>query len=435
MLIESPWRNQKPQYGTPIDRRHPLGADLGCWVFNEDAGLTAFDLSANNPAVLAGTAQAWGVDQFGGSAGQCDGTDNYWSIGKPTSLQFTSLTPFSLGGWVYPRGVGFFGRLYAGDVGGGRNGMRIDLETGPVWSAELDGASVTGTTVQSAATLNVWQHVFATYDTTTLTLYVNGVAAGSTRGVGTGQTYSSLTAFGWGGRPTGPGNFLNCFLGMCSIYGRCLEREEVARLYNDPFCMFEPRRVWVPEASAAGSVVSQTWRVPHESLVSATKTVTIPSESLTSINRVARLPSESLASAAAVESIPAEWIATISRACSLPLDWPRAIAGTGLMPLELVASVQATKSIAIDWATHITQTNEVPFESLGTAVTRAAACCEWLSQQSGGLISPMEWQATLQAAGIVPVEWGGLTPQPSRIWIANARGTVWIASKLGRLYR
>jgi hypothetical protein len=87
----------------------------------------------------------------------------------------------------------------------------------------------TSTTV---AQRGVWYHVAGTYDGNTLTIYVNGVAEGSTV-AGFALTYDTLPVYlGTSGEPAPLQGFLAGIIDEASIYNRALGSNEIAAIYN-----------------------------------------------------------------------------------------------------------------------------------------------------------------------------------------------------------
>lgn len=123
-----------------------------------------------------------------------DRTDDYVSITDNSSLDFTSN--FSIEVWVKPTAFNsnswdntIIGKDSDENSGsgyvlrcGGNGILSFNLGTNAGWK------EVTSST--NALTLNVWQHVAATYDGATLKIYVNGVQVGSAANTNVAKTNS-----------------------------------------------------------------------------------------------------------------------------------------------------------------------------------------------------------------------------------------------------
>lgn len=98
MFFPKLYNNLKPPFGIRINRSHPLARGLfGSWVFNEAAGITAFDGSGkdnhsifiNNPAWVLGP-RGWEIS--------FNGTNSYLRSAKNADL--TGNPDFSIEAWI-----------------------------------------------------------------------------------------------------------------------------------------------------------------------------------------------------------------------------------------------------------------------------------------------------------------------------------------------
>jgi hypothetical protein len=149
---------------------------VAAYGFDEPSGATAVDASGSgNPGTISGATRATGR---AGGALSFDGLNDWVTVADAASLDLT--TGMTLEAWVNPTqlnglwrtvllketGGGMAYALYAGDDAGRPSAHAYT-------STELD------TRGTSALPLNTWSHLAATYDGSTLRLYVNGTQVSS----------------------------------------------------------------------------------------------------------------------------------------------------------------------------------------------------------------------------------------------------------------
>jgi hypothetical protein len=83
----------------------------------------------------------------------------------------------------------------------------------------------------TVAQLNMWYHIVGTWDGTTRTIYVNGVAEGTNNTAQSRANVGGNTAIGRPGSYTG-GLYFPGVIDDVRIYNRALTAAEVTRLYN-----------------------------------------------------------------------------------------------------------------------------------------------------------------------------------------------------------
>lgn len=150
---------------------------VAAYNFNEGNFGTLYDVSGHgNHGTLEGP--IWtGTGKYGGAL-SFDGINDVVTVNDADSLDFT--TGFSLEAWVNPTSAGNWSSVLFKQ---GPQGMNYSLYANngtnkPVAQVYLSNAeqNAPGT---GPVPLNTWTHLAATYDGTTLRLYVNGVLAGS----------------------------------------------------------------------------------------------------------------------------------------------------------------------------------------------------------------------------------------------------------------
>src|SRR5207248_6431072 len=100
------------------------------------------------------------------------------------------------------------------------NGLRFELQTS-------DGGF--GVLVTNATTPDAWQHVAATYDGSTMTIFVNGVAVGSTAATGTINSVTNDLVIG---RNIVNGQSFPGLLDEVELFNRAVSQSELQAIYN-----------------------------------------------------------------------------------------------------------------------------------------------------------------------------------------------------------
>jgi len=103
-----------------------------------------------------------------------EGTDDYVSL--PSGVYFNGN--FTIECWVYPRSFGNWARILDFGNGAGNHNILLAYTYG---TSGAPGFYVEGTQfiATQTLTLNQWSHIAATLNGTTATIYINGVAAGT----------------------------------------------------------------------------------------------------------------------------------------------------------------------------------------------------------------------------------------------------------------
>ena len=258
----------KPRLGTPIIKGHRLGPAGGLVFFllmNECSGDKVFDLSGNNfIGTFQGTAPSWTSDKFG-SAVLLPGTDEHILVGDYDYFSFTDGStdkPFSVVAWVKPTAIGSnthpIVSKYLDISPWNGEWMFSHPSTGAnLYFQCADGSPVVRIKITSSFTFsaNVSYQVAATYDGSGsqngLNLYKNGIVdASPTRAMDGSYSHmdnmSCPLEIGSGLRNSEFISFYQGIIDCVMIYNRALSISEMARLYREPFCMFdyEPIELW-----------------------------------------------------------------------------------------------------------------------------------------------------------------------------------------------
>jgi uncharacterized repeat protein (TIGR01451 family) len=159
---------------------------VGCWQMEENGGGTLFDGSSyGNDAAVIGS-PAWELGKRGDYALDLSGTSQYGSVPDDSSLDLTSAITLAV--WIRPERYATQD-LVKKATNSSVNGYELSLAT-----TKTDNSSqrpffrinqvASGDTYRiNAATMyptdGSWMHVAATYDGTTMRLYINGVLESS----------------------------------------------------------------------------------------------------------------------------------------------------------------------------------------------------------------------------------------------------------------
>ena len=213
--------------GVTVDNPSVIPGLVAGYAFNEGGGTTTADRSGNN---LSGTLSgaAWTTQGKFGGALSFDGVNDWVTVPDAAVLDLT--TGMTLEAWVYPT-AGGGGPVWRNVMIKERSGGEIynlysangsnDPVVYVVRAAQPDVAlDATGT---ASLPLSTWTHLAATYDGTTLRLYVNGVQAGSRAVSGAVLTSTGVLRIG--------GN---------SIWGEYFQgRIDEVRIYNRALSVIE----------------------------------------------------------------------------------------------------------------------------------------------------------------------------------------------------
>ena len=198
--------------------------------FDETSGASAADASGNgHTGTLMGGA-SHGTGKFG-NAVTLDGASGYVSL--PNDLM-TDVSDFTIATWVYWTKAARWARIFDFGAGTGRYMMltpmggagfvRFAITTnGPYGERRIDG--------NAALPTNQWTHVAVTLSGTTATLYVNGVALGSSSDVIFAPWRIGETAQNWIGRSQFPADpYFAGSIDEFRIYRGAMSGEQVALL-------------------------------------------------------------------------------------------------------------------------------------------------------------------------------------------------------------
>ena len=231
----------------------PAGGLVGQWNFDEGAGTTAADSSGlGNNAALVGT-PTW-VTGVHGTAIKLNGTTDWATIPDAPTLDAT--TALTISAWVKPTTVATQ-YLVKKAVSGTTDGYELGLSSAGKAFVRLNQASKGDTyrvdSVTSYPSSATWIHLAATYDGSTIRLYVNGVLEGSGAGPAALKTHSLARALG--AAPGGTRPFRGRLDGG-RVYTAALTQAQITALAAPPASA--PTASGGASQVAAGSSVSGT---------------------------------------------------------------------------------------------------------------------------------------------------------------------------------
>lgn len=199
----------KSSLGTPNGTWNPISA-TSTWdsytklMLHMDGtnGSTTFTDQIGKTVTANGSAQlATAVEKFGTASGNFDGTNSYLSV--PNSSDFdVSGGDFTIDFWAYITSQPGAGKAY-GLIGksdsNGRSFIAYYLNTANVYSIVFvyttDGSTNVIISNNVTISLSTWTHIAFIRYGSTITIYINGVAQGTTGNIGSSNIYTSTAQF------------------------------------------------------------------------------------------------------------------------------------------------------------------------------------------------------------------------------------------------
>ncbi len=170
---------------------------------------------------LTGATSNWVAGKLGACALNFDGINDYLNTGLNLDAE-----PVSVALWIKPTSIDVAHCFWCTDNGQWDKGVEITAGTFQVHAGNV----LVNTSVP--AVVNVWQHVVATYTSTDIMLFVNGVRVWN-RGSSPGVDSGSALELGRANYLAGAGS--RFFVGSIDdvrVYNRALTGNEIARLYS-----------------------------------------------------------------------------------------------------------------------------------------------------------------------------------------------------------
>jgi len=222
-----------PTGGVTVNVLYTTTATVGlvaAYGLNAGSGTTVSDASgANNPGTISGA--TWSTaGMFGTNALSFDGVNDWVTVADSNSLDMTGA--LTMEAWVKPTSANGFGTVMFKERSGGDNySLYAVNDTGhppAVYLRTTAGFELEG---PAALPLNAWSHLAATYDGSTLSLYVNGNLASSIPA--NGAITTSTGALRIGGNSVF-GDYFQGLIDEVRIYNRALNIGEVRSDMSTP---------------------------------------------------------------------------------------------------------------------------------------------------------------------------------------------------------
>lgn len=210
----------------------PVGSQVVYYKFDEGYGTTANTATVLNTARTGSISGAtWSNSGKMGKTLSFDGTDDVVTVTNNQVIDFNEdLANFTFAAWVYADtdGEADTGQIFQK---GTNNYFRVDTQDGSNnvdLEYNLDRTTDTNVNITDAFQINTWNHVAATWDGTTLKVYVNGNMRGSSSS-GSGAIATDTANLLIGGTTT---NNFDGFIDEFKIYSTALAQADINIDYN-----------------------------------------------------------------------------------------------------------------------------------------------------------------------------------------------------------
>jgi len=250
------WFQQKPWPGTQLNYWEIKGL-VAYWPMSEGGGPKIYDISGNcNHGTFYGDTK-WVPGKFG-SCLSFDGDGDYVGVNDAPSLKITKDLTLSI--WICPKSVSYvaYAVLVSKWAAGGAgysyffalNDDEIQLRISGTGSDYNNKKQ----TVATNLVIDRWYHIIAVYyaGEQDIKIYVNGINQSTTvTGTIPSSIFNSTTIVRIGGWTT---NYdFNGSIDHVMIFNRALTAGEIQKLYEEPFCLFQP--VQIPLVMPSGQVI------------------------------------------------------------------------------------------------------------------------------------------------------------------------------------
>ncbi len=216
----------KPVRGMQVNRSHPLARGLAaCWPLNEGTGNKVYDLSGNGNHGTFYNNPQWAS----GKLGNCLSFD-----GDGSRIHFGNVGSFSrltVSFWAYLRPQTSSRRLLWDNYGitvfrtSSNGSMTIYLGNGSSWSAYINTEALSD---------NTWYHIVVVYDGASIFSYVDGFRQSSEKPYSETVPLNSFSI-----STSSSTSSFDGLIDHVMIWDRVLSASEIARLYREPFAVFD----------------------------------------------------------------------------------------------------------------------------------------------------------------------------------------------------
>jgi hypothetical protein len=202
---------------------------VAAYAFNEGAGTSVGDASGNAHTGTV-TGATWTTAGRFGNALSFDGTNDWVTVADAADLDLT--TGMTLEAWVYPTALSGWRTVVLKETTGGLAYALYAHDNAPRPATTVNTGGADLSAIGGAALpLNTWTHLAATYNGTTLRLYVNGAEVGSL--AVSGSLLASASPLRFGGNAVW-GEYFAGRIDEVRIYNRALSATEIGADMNTP---------------------------------------------------------------------------------------------------------------------------------------------------------------------------------------------------------
>ncbi len=227
---------------------------LTCYLtLDETQGPTAFDWTVNNNHATntTGGAMTWTTGKRGNGVDQALTTGHLQTSTTPVS---GASSTFSIEGWFNPAST-TSGMVLMGqddNTGTGDKWKIVTNASGSVtFTLQKAGVAVSAVS-NTALTTGVWQHIAATYDGTTMKLFLNGFVIAQQANASGAHTLSLPLSLGDYNAPAASSAF-NGKIDEIRVYSRTLDETEMYNNYYAQNLVSNPAFVTIPEVTPGTS--------------------------------------------------------------------------------------------------------------------------------------------------------------------------------------
>jgi hypothetical protein len=201
----------------------------------DDLGVNAHDIQAGNDGTLNGSTVS--LSGKVGDAFSLFGKNDYVEVPSNSSLQFDPSTPFSIEGWINVESYPATNTIpivakWGSQIPEFGYGLLVDANKKLQFSLDQFGCCRNNVTGASVINENTWYHFAATYDATTMRIYVNGTLEGSAARTVNGTNTSGSSLFIGNQIFITAGNVFTILIDELGIYNTDLSPCEIRDIYR-----------------------------------------------------------------------------------------------------------------------------------------------------------------------------------------------------------
>ncbi len=217
-------------YQVPVDITNTIYNNtnvVASWHLDEGQGLYAGDMSGNNNYGTLVNSPTWVATsscKFG-TCSQFNGGSQYITFATPPH---TGTGSFTISAWIKTSTTG--ARQGIINYGGAATGQGLWLYVNTSNQLAFDLAGVAGPTSSVTVTNGAWHFVSAVYNGSSVQLYVDGSASGSSLAMSPNITGSTINAIG--ARPDILEWYFNGYIDEVKVFNAALSAADISNFYN-----------------------------------------------------------------------------------------------------------------------------------------------------------------------------------------------------------